>query len=385
MTMTQLHGTTSLAFAATWRRYRVETRPSESGKPNRNTLVLMGEYDGRGLVKAGAIIEVGDEVYLEDATARRKPSTQYRVVAAIDKDSRAAIGEWLISWAQVPAQRDGENALAVTLDPERFTDIMLTWIHQDASDGEVDLADFAPGDISLDCAMALADDLCAAGLLRREPDTTVVSLTAEGTAAAQTAVIDRNNRTRRTEALQMAIIMWIYEWSEEDGPRDLRHFLYDHRATFHGRFFTETELYAEFAYLTEKGTVRHGSSWWHRPTLTADGRDCAAYHGGNVHESMTPKPTPTGNMIFNTGSGNQIAIGDSEQHQYAPPATTAGAAADTQSAVATPDPAAQPAAKPETQRAKFKAFATSTAGVITFLCAVVVAVFTVLIYFTTIK
>ena len=59
----------------------------------------------------------------------------------------------------------------------------------------------------------------------------------------------------------------------------------DRRCTFRGHFFDLNDVYREARYLVEKGLVYERNPWWLAPRLTAAGRDCAAYKGGNVHEN----------------------------------------------------------------------------------------------------
>lgn len=315
MESTQTLPLTSLAFAATWRRCRAQ-RPPEQGKPQRNTLVLMGELNGYGLVQQNAIIEVGDQVYFENSAAKPDNGGRHKVVAAIDKETRAMTGEWLIGWAQIPAQREGAKAAAVVLDEQRFLYVMLTWAYQNSDEGKVgiDLADFARNDVPADCVLPLADRLCDAGYLRRSGADAPAYLTGEGISAAQEAAVLRGNRTRRTEALQNGIVLWIYdneEPAEGDWYVDLRDFLHDSRAAFYGRFFTENEVANELAYLVELGLVhKPHTTWWHWPTVTAQGRICAAYFGGNVHDYLnkpqTDAPKPT---VTISGGTNNVAFG----------------------------------------------------------------------------
>jgi hypothetical protein len=315
MESTQTLLPTSLAFAATWRRCRAQ-RPPEQGRPQRNTLVLMGEFNGCGLVQQNTIIEVGDRVYFENSAAKPDDGGPHKVVAAIDKETRAMTGEWLVIWAQVPARREGAIAAAVVLDAQRFLYVMLIWAYQNSDEGKagIDLADFAPNDVPLDCVLPLADRLCDSGDLRRSGSDTVAYLTAKGIRAAHEAAALRGNRTRRTEALQNGIIRWIYDNEEPadgDWYIDLRDFLHDPRAVFYGRFFTENEVASELAYLVELELLHEPhTTWWYWPTLTAKGRNCAAYYGGNVHDYLnkpqTDAPKPT---VTISGGTNNVAFG----------------------------------------------------------------------------
>lgn len=369
---TQIKYPTSLAFAATWRRYRAR-QESQSGRPARDRRVAMGSLCGKGLVQADADIQIGDELSLESTVFGQQQPDQPRVVAAIDKESRAQIDEWLITWAQVPAQKDGRSAPAVALDPERFTDVMLIWAYEH-SGGERDgilLSDFAPGDIPILSVVALADQLQEMGLLVRDPTYAWARMTAHGVAAARAALAERDNRTLRIEALRNRIVLWVHTMSETEEHLDLRDFLHDPAAVFHGRFFTEAELHEETVYLREKGLLKDDHMpWCLYPVLTPTGRDCAIYRGGNVHESTTPRP-PQNNTIINFGNHNQNSTGDGAQTAHKP-------APD-------PEPTPRREERPATFWPKFKAFARSTAGVITFVCTLLIAVFAVLTYLYMIK
>jgi hypothetical protein len=314
---------TSLAYAATVRTWFVGKGEPTPGTFYARSPIRMGELAGQGLVPVNSRIAVGDWVWPDSISGQPSPLGEPKVVAAIDETSRAATGEWVITWVQVPAQREGEPIPAVVLDPERFTDIMLAWVYEQTIGNQsmADLATFAPDDIPVDSAVAFAEQLISAGLLRWQPGfTAAVSLTADGAEAARNAAAERDSKTRRTEALQNGIVQWIYDNEGLYGTIvDLRKLLDEPLGVFRGRFFTEEELYIGYTDLVELGLVRSFSPWWCDPTLTANGRICAGYHEGNVRDFMNPKPQQTSPTIINIGSNIQAAIGDARQTSYAPP------------------------------------------------------------------
>jgi hypothetical protein len=156
----------SLAFAASARLVLVGKRDPEKVDPKRT--VELSEFGGRGLVRAAAELAVGERVFERDRTALRLPVGEPRIVAGIDRETRARFGEWLITWAGVPHSQTDDTAPEVTLDPERFEYILLDWAYEQTMRGETtaDLAGFALGDIPLGCAMTLSRHLAAAGMMR---------------------------------------------------------------------------------------------------------------------------------------------------------------------------------------------------------------------------
>jgi len=379
MDVTQVKLPISLAFAATRHTWYVGKGEPKSGEFYSRSPLRIGGFGGQGLVLAGSRIAVGDWVWPGSIGGQPRPFGDPKVVEAIDETTRADSREWLIEWAQVPAPREPDPRPAVVLDPERFAHIMIAWIYERTGGGQstADLSDFAPGDIPLDCAISLAELLRAAGLLERRGSGTV-SLTEQGAAAAREAAADRANKTRCTEALQNGIIQWLYEKDDPNQFVDMHDILYDARSTFRGRFFTDDELAIEVSYLIELGFIHDDPPWWALPTLTAKGRICAAYHGGNVHESLNPQPTPPSPTIINLGSNNQNAVGAAQQTVYAPPPAPAAATPSPESAAtnATLETPAVP-----TWRQKLGRFGTRANIVIGTVCAIVIAVFTVLAYF----
>jgi hypothetical protein len=390
---TQITFATSLAFAATERRHRFcKGEPKPRGVFDPQMLILMGEFGGKGLIQADPRIEVGDRVFPETYAGQRNPASGVKVVAAIDQETRAGTGEWLLTWAQVPMPRDGEAAAPVTLDPERFADVLLAWAYERTNAGQngADLLDFAPGDIPLDCAMPLANHLQAAGLLSLTPDTTTIALTTEGITAAQTATAERTNPTRRAEALRNGIVQWIYEADGAENTDDyvtFYQFLHDPRCTFRGRFFTLNEVEHEYTYLVDRGLLIERRPWWLWPSLTPSGRDCAAYRGGNVYEQLNPKPQQQGPMIITHGNNNQINTGDdATQTAHAPtPAHADPAPPETDSTMTPPTPTAAPEtpAQPGTTTSSLtrKVRAVIKSPEIVGIGTLVIAIFTVLIWY----
>ena len=397
MAGTQITFATSLAFAATVRRQRFcKGEPKPEGVFDPQMLIEMGEFGGKGLIQADPRIEVGDRMFAEAYAGQRNPAGDVKVVAAIDRETRAGTREWLLTLAQVPMPRDGEAAPPVTLDPERFADVLLAWAYERTNAGQysADLLDFAPGDIPLDCAMPLASYLQATGLLSLTPDTTTIALTIDGITATQTAAAERNNPTRRAEALRNGIVQWIYEADGAENTDDyvtFYQFLQDPRCSFRGRFFTLHEVEREYIYLVDRGLINEINPWWLSPSLTPAGRDCGAYRGGNVYEQLNPKPQQSGPMIVTRGDNNQINTGDdATQTAHAPMPSPADPAPEQSTAtvrttntapsVPTENPAQADAAGVNV-RQKIRAAIRSpeVAGI----CAIVIAVFTVLIWYVT--
>jgi hypothetical protein len=374
----------SLAFAASAR--RVEVGKSQPDKTDLKRWMEMAEFGGRGLVHAEARIEVGERVFEKAKTGLRLPSGKPMVVAGIDRETRADFDEWLLTWADRPHSEAVYTPPAVMLDPERFEHVLLAWAFDRTEGGNLpaSLAGFAAGDVPADCARTLAAHLQAVGLLYLSPGPgpTVITMTAEGAAVAELAATERGDPKRRAEELRNGIIRWLWEWDGADASADFHDFVGHPRCTFRGHFFDLNAVYHEYVYLVEKGLVYDMQPWWFAPGLTAAGRDCAAYYEGNVHEHLNP-PTANGPTVnFNgTNSGN-LAIGR-DVTQTTNPVT---AAADV-TRPAGPGTAENPAAAHETEtekkasaKARLRAFATGTAGVITLVATVVIAVFTILIW-----
>jgi hypothetical protein len=382
----QIQFSTSLAFTATAR--RVFVGKSQPEKLDLKRTAELGGFGGLGLVRAETGIAVGERVFERGMTRGRPPTGEPRVVADIDREARASLGEWLITWAGEPQPCSGNSAPAVTLDPERFAHVLLAWAYDQTEGGKTtaSLAGFAPGDIPLNCAAPLARHLQAAGLLQvsDNPRPAVVSLTAQGITAAQLAASERGDRLRRAEELRNGIIRWLWEADDIDGRADLHDFPRDRHCTFRGHFFDLSAVYHEYTYLVEKGLVHDGRPWWFAPRLTAAGRDCAAYKGGNVQKHLNPQPTNGPTVNFNGNNSGNVAIG----HDMTLTTSTVTTPTDTTSSPA-PSPAesAPPTATPtdggKTGKnggfwSKGRAIATGTAGVITLVCTIVIAVFTVL-------
>jgi hypothetical protein len=384
----QIRLSTSLAFAASARRVFVGKSQPEGMDPKRP--VEIGDFGGRGLVRAEVGIAVGERVFEKGLTGLRHPVGEPRIVAGIDRETRADLGEWLITWTEVPHPRKDGTASAVTLDPERFEHVLLAWAYEQTKAGETtaNLASFAPGDVPLDCAIPLAEHLQSAGLLlvSSDAESAIITLTAEGAAAAELAAAERGNRKRRAEELRNGIVRWLWEWDDSDASADFHEFARDPRCTFCGHFFDLNAVYREFLYLVEKGLVYESSPWWFAPRLTAAGRDCATYRGGNVQERLNPLPTNGPTVNFNGNNSGNVAIGR-DVTQTTNPAT---APADAVSA-SVPGPVENTATstttsgKIEVQKntgfwAKFRAFASGMSGVITLVSTIVIAVFTVLMW-----
>jgi len=385
---TQARLSTSLAFAASARLVLVGKRDPAKTDPKRT--VELSEFGDRGLVCVSAGIAVGERVFERDMTGLRLPVGEPKIVARIDGETRAGFGELLIMWAGASHPRTGGEAPAVTLDPERFEYVLLGWAYEQTMGGETtaDLAGFAPGDVPLGCAITLGKHLQAAGMMRVSSGqgAVFISLTAEGIAAAERAAAERGNRRRRAEELRNGIVRWLWERDDIDTSADFHDFIWDRRCTFCGHFFDLSEVYREHQYLIEKGLVHESNPWWFAPRLTAAGRDCAAYKGGNVQEQVRPQPTDGPTINFNGSNSGNLSIG----HDVTQTANSVTAPADTARATA-PGPAGNSpasATKPSEIEAgkntgfwaKLRALATGMAGVITLVSTVVIAVFTVLVW-----
>lgn len=383
--MAQIQFSTSLAFAATARRVFLGKSQPEKLDPKRPA--ELGEFGGLGLVRAEAGLTVGERVFERSATGLRPPAGEPWVVAEIDRETRASLGEWLITWAGEPQPRAAGAAQAVTLDPKRFEHVLLAWAYDQTAGGQATagLDRFAPGDIPLNCAVPLAQHLQAAGLLRISPGpgSAIVSLTPEGIAAAELAAAERSDQRRRAEELRNGIIRWLWERDDIDAVADFNDFPRNCHCTFRGHFFDLKAVHREYLYLTEKGLVYdQDSPWWFAPRLTAAGRDCAAYKGGNVQDHLNPAPANGPTVNFNGNNSGNVAIG----HDVTQTTSTVTTPTDTMSGSA-PSPAESPLPTPTDEAepgksnglwSKFRAIATGTAGVITLVCTVVIAVFTVL-------
>ncbi len=384
----QVRLSTSLAFAASARLVLVGKRDPVKIDPKR--AVELGEFGGRGLVRAAGGIAVGERVFERDMTALRLPVGEPRIVARIDTETRAGFGECLISWAGVPHPQVGDTAPAVTLDPERFEYVLLGWAYEQTLGGKTtaDLADFAPGDIPLGCATTLSEHLQAGGMIRVSPGpgSAVISLTAEGIAAAERAAGERGDRRRRAEELRNGIIRWLWEWDDGAASADFRDFIWDRRCTFRGHFFDLNDVYREARYLVEKGLVYERNPWWLAPRLTAAGRDCAAYKGGNVHEQLHPQPENGPTVNFNGNNSGNVAIGHEVTQTASSGTAPTGTKEPTPSGSAETTPSAATTSK-ETEagkntnfRAKLRAFATGMSGITTVVATVVIAIFTVMMW-----
>lgn len=380
--MTQIQFSASLAFTATARRVFVGKSQPEELDPKRPA--ELGEFGGLGLVRAETGIAVGERVFERGMTRGRPPIGEPRVVAEINREARASLGEWLVTWVGDPYPCAGNSGPAVTLDPERFAHVLLAWAYDQTEGGKTtaSLAGFAPGDVPLACATLLARHLQAAGLLQASDDLrpTVVSLTTQGIAAAELAASERGDRVRRAEELRNGIIRWLWEPDDIGGRADFHDFPRDRHCTFRGHFFDLSAVYREYTYLVEKGLVHGGRPWWSAPRLTAAGRDCAAYRGGNVQKHLNPQPTNGPIVNFNGNNNGNVAIG----HDMTLTTSTVTTPTNTTSSPAESSP---PTGTPTDEGkssensgfwSKVRAIATGTAGVITLVCTMVIAVFTIL-------
>jgi hypothetical protein len=332
---------------------------------------------------------MGECVFERGQPGLRPPADEPRIVAGMDRKTRADLGEWLITWAGEPSRGDGA-ALAVTLDPERFEHVLLAWAYERTRIGEVtaNLAGFAPGDVPLDCALPLAEHLQSADLLlvSSDAEAVIITLTAEGVAAAELAAAERGNQSRRAEELRNGIVRWLWEWDEVDDSADFHDFIWDRRCTFRGHFFDLNAVHNEYLYLVEKGLVHHGSRWWSAPRLTATGRDCAAYTGGNVKEHLSPLLASGATINLNGVNTSNVAIGQSAIQAANPVSALTGTASVPAVGAATRTRTSTAAlGKTEVPRdghfwIKFRAFASGTAGVVTLVSTVIIAVFTILMW-----
>jgi hypothetical protein len=385
---TQVSPSTSLAFAAGARLVLVGKRDPARTDPKRT--VELSEFGDRGLVRVSAGIAVGERVFERDMTGLRLPVGEPKVVTGIDGETRERFGELLITWTGVPHPRTGGTAPPVTLDPERFEYVLLDWAYAQTMGRETtaELAGFAPGDVPLECAITLSEHLQAAGMMRVSsgPGPVFISLTAEGIAAAQRAATERGDRRRRAEELRNGIIRWLWERDDANANADFRDFVWDRHCTFRGHFFDIDDVYREHLYLVEKGLVYARNPWWFAPRLTATGRDCAAYKGGNVQEQLNPQPASGPTINFTGSNSGNLSIGhDVTQTANSIPADAATArAAAPESSTNSPAPATTPSEIEAGENtgfwARLRAFATGMSGVITLVSTVVIAVFTVLMW-----
>jgi len=340
------------------------------------TIWLAQVADGRALVQAGTQIGVGYEVFLPspDRTGFRNTP---EIVASIDRTTRAATQEWLITWvgSQTSAPADAPLVRA-PLAPEWFAQPLLRWIHEMAGTGgtAVDLAGFAGHDVPLDSVITLAGRLASDGLVTvvSSGQTATATLTAHGIAAAEQDAAIRADPRQRAQALRRGMITWLAERENtSDAPHNWVRFLRDPRSTFHGHFFTVHELAREAQYLAERGLIRgvtadDGADFgWTLPRLTAKGRDCNDDHGGDVTESLKPEqPSKSTHISVSTSPGTQINVGDhNSQH------------ASAVAAPATP----QPPAKNTGWWRKAWDFLTSLAGIVTMALTVVLVYLTYLL------
>lgn len=349
----------------------------------------LGEFGGLGLVRAGARFAVGERVFERSGTAFGPAAGEPRVVAEIDRETRASLGEWLIAWAEEPRSRVPGAEQAVTLDAERFEHVLLAWVSDQTMGGQAtaDLDGFAPGDIPLCWTVPLAQHLQAAGLLHMSPGpgSAIVSITAEGIAAAKLAASERSDQRRRAEELRNGIVRWLWERDDVGAVADFNDFPRNRHCTFRGHFFDLQAVHREYLYLTEKGLLYDQvGPWWFAPALTAAGRDCAAYQGGNVQDHLNPQPANGSTVNFNGNNTGNVAIG----REVTQTASTGATLADTTGDSAPGSPGSAPATRTGGAESgqnsgfwhRFRAIATGTAGVVTLVCTVVIAVFTVLIW-----
>jgi len=212
-------------------------------------------------------------------------------------------------------------------------------------------------------------------------ESAIIAMTAEGTAAAELAAAERGSPTRRAEELRNGIVRWLWDWDDIDASADFHDFIRDARCTFRGHFFDLNAVYREYMYLVEKGLIYDSRLWWFAPRLTAAGRDCATYKGGNVQEHLNPTPGgPTVN--FNGNNSGNVAIGRDVTQTTNPATANADATRSTGTGSVENLPASN---KIETEknfgfRSRLRAFAAGTSGFITLVSTVVIAVFTILIW-----
>jgi hypothetical protein len=346
------------------------------------TIWLAQLADGRALVQAGTQIDIGHEVFLPNPGAAGFLAVP-KIVASIDRTTRAATKEWLITWDGTQASLPADAPLVqAQLAPEWFTQPLLRWIHETARtcDTTVDLAGFAEHDVLLGSVVTLADRLASDGLIivGSSGQTATATLTVDGVTAAEQAAAARADPRQRTQALRQGMITWLADRENaSDAPHDWTRFLRDPRSTFCGDFFTTHDLAREAQYLAEHGLIRGlaardgTDSGWTLPRLTAKGRDCNDDYGGNVAESLKPEQPGRSTRISVTGSpGTQINAGDhNSQHASPAPAT------------ATPQPPAENTA----WWRKAGNFLTSLAGIVTMAGTVAIAVLTYLTYLLLLK
>jgi len=228
--------------------------------------------------------------------------------------------------------------------------------------------------------MPLAEHLQSAGLLAVSSvtESPIITLTAAGAAAAELAAAEREDQKRRAEELRNGIVRWLWDCEDVDALADLYDFVRDPRCTFRGYFFDLNAVHREFLYLAEKGLVYEHTAWWLAPGLTAAGRDCAVYRGGNVQEQLNPGPVNGPTVNFNGNNSGNVAIGrDVTQTANSPGAIAA-------SAPAAPEKTGMPG-KIEAQKdtgfwVKVRGLASGTSAGITVAATVVIAIFTVLMW-----
>ncbi len=335
------------------------------------TIWLAQLADGRALVQAGTQIEIGYEVFLPSPGAAGFLDAP-KVVASIDRTTRAATKEWLIAWEGTQLSGPADAPLVqAQLAPEWFALVLLRWIAETAGTPgtAVDLTGFAGYDVPLSSVITLAGHLAADELVivGSSGQTAMVTLTPAGVTAARQAAATRADSRQRTQALRRGMITWLADREVASAtPHDWRNFLFDPRSTFQGDFFTIDELAREAQYLAERGLIRGLTArdstdfGWTRPRLTAKGRDCNDDYGGDVAESLKPEQPARSTRISVTGSpGAQINAGD-HNSQHASPAP----------APATP----QPPAESIGWWRKAGKFMTSLVGIITMLATVAGAV-----------
>jgi hypothetical protein len=327
-------------------------------------------------VQAGTQIGIGYEVFLPNPDAPGFIDTP-KVVASIDRTARAVTKEWLITWdgpqTTTPA---GTPLVQVQLASEWFAQPLLHWIHEMAGPGyaAVNLAGFAQQDVLIESVVALADTLASDGLVAvvSSGKAATATLTALGVAAAEEAAAARADPRQRAEALRRGMITWLADRESATGTLpDWNRFLRDPRSTFYGYFFTTQEVAREAQYLAEHGLIRgygngDGTDFgWTLPSLTAKGRDCNDYHGGDVAESLNPgQPAKSTHISVNTSPGAQINVGDH----------------NTQHAVPTPSPATtQPPTKNTTWLRTIWNFLNSLTGIVTMVLTIALVYLTYLL------
>lgn len=332
--------------------------------------------DGRALVRADTRIDIGHEVFLPGPGAAGFLDVS-KVVASIDRTTRAATKEWLVSWEGTQPNAAADAPLVqAQLAPEWFAQPLLRWIAETAgiADTAVALTGFADGDVPLSSVITLARCLAADGLVTvgNSSQTATATLTADGVAAAAQAASARADPRQRSQALRRGMITWLADRENASStPHDWKSFLLDPRSSFQGDFFTIGELAREAQYLSERGLIRGlasrdgADSGWTLPRLTAKGRDCNDDYGGDVTESLKPAQPGRSTHISVTGSpGTQINAGDH----------------NTQHALRTPAPAnPQPPTESTDWWRRAWNFLTSLVGIVTMAGTVVIAVLTYLL------